>query len=448
MRIIIFGANETASAIAAEFFEDHDVIVIDSIQKNLELFSRLDVGVICADALNIQELKRAEIEDADVFIACSNDDESNILACLTSKQISDAQTICFVNKKDSLDSINYLKDEYKSSYAQCIESVIWPQRLLVQEIFKIITVPKAVDVENFAHGRARLLEYRIDEDSELLNKKLKDCCFNSEVLVVGIVRNEELFIPNGNSEFLLNDKAILMGTPVGLDIMAGELFEKNEKVKNIGIIGGGTVGFDLAATLEKTHTKIKLIDNSYERCEFLSQELKKTLVLNASGTSLEILEEEEIGKCDVIVAITNNDEKNLLCSLLAKQLGAKKVITRVSQDTTVALFERVGVDVAISQREACVNEIKNRIIDSRAGIIATVERGQGEILEIQLKNNFKTKPLCDIKVDNPCVVAIVKRGSRVIIPKGNTEIHPGDILLIFTKSEHVTQVKEYFNNAL
>ena len=160
------------------------------------------------------------------------------------------------------------------------------------------------------------------------------------------------------------------------------------------------------------------------------------------------MEEEEIGKCDVIVAITNNDEKNLLCSLLAKQLGAKKVITRVSQDTTVALFERVGVDVAISQREACVNEIKNRIIDSRAGIIATVERGQGEILEIQLKNNFKTKPLCDIKVDNPCVVAIVKRGSRVIIPKGNTEIHPGDILLIFTKSEHVTQVKEYFNNAL
>ena len=104
--------------------------------------------------------------------------------------------------------------------------------------------------------------------------------------------------------------------------------------------------------------------------------------MNGSGTSLELLEEEEIGKSDVVVAITNNDEKNLLCSLLAKQLGAKKVITRVSQGMTANLFEKVGVDVAISQREACVNEIKNRIIESRAGIIATVERGQGEVIEI------------------------------------------------------------------
>ncbi len=444
MRIIIFGANEMASALATEFFEEHDVIVIDPNQKNLEAFSRLDVGIICADALNIQTLKNVDIQCADAFIACSNNDESNILACLASKQISSAQTICFVAKKESLQSINYLKDEYKTGYAQSIESVIWPQNLLVEEIFRIITVPKAVDVENFAHGQARLFEYRIKEDSELLNKKLKDCYFNSEVLVVGIVRNEELFIPNGNSEFLLNDKAILMGTPVGLDIMAGVLFDKQEKVKKIGIIGGGTVGFDLAQTLEKTSTKIKLIENNYERCEFLSRELKKTLVLNASGTSLDILEEEEIGKCDVIVAITNNDEKNLLCSLLAKQLGAKKVITRVSQDTTANLFERVGVDVAISQREACVNEIKNRIIDSRAGVIATVERGQGEILEIQLNPDFIQKPLCEIKIPHPCVIAIVRRGSKVIIPKGQTMICANDSLMIFTKSEDVAKIKEYF----
>lgn len=444
MRIIIFGANEMASAIATEFFEDHDVIVIDPVQKNLELFSKLDVGVICADALNIQNLKNSDIKNADAFIACSNNDESNILACLAAKQISDAQTVCFVTQKENLESLNYLKDEYKSSYAHCIENIIWPQKLLVQEIFKIITVPEAVDVENFAHGRARLLEYRIKEDSELLGKKLKDCYFNSEVLVVGIVRNEELFIPNGNSEFLLNDKAFLMGTPVGLDITASELFDKNEKVKKIAIIGGGTVGFDLASTLEKTSTKVKLIESEYERCEFLSQELKKTLVLNGSGTSLELLEEEEIGKSDVIIAITNNDEKNLLCSLLSKQLGAKKIITRVSQDTTASLFERVGVDVAISQREACVEEIKNRIIDSRACVLATVERGQGEILEIQLSKNFEEKTLFEINIPCPCVIAIIKRGSKVIIPKGQTKIRPCDILLIFTKAPDVAKIKEYF----
>ena len=445
MKIIIYGANEMASAVATEFFEDHDVIIIDPDQKKLDALSRFDVGTMCADAMSIKILKDADIEHSSAFIALSDNDEQNILACLIARQVSNAQTICFVQKKDSMDSLNSMKDEYKSSYIQCIDSIIWPQKLLVQEIFKIITVPDAVDVENFAHGRARLFEYRIKEDSELLNKQLKDCYFNSEVLAVGIVRNEELFIPNGQSTFFLNDKVILMGTPIGLDIAASELFESGSTVKKIAIIGGGSVGYELAKELERTSMNLKMIENDYDRCECLSLNLKKALVLNASGTNLELLEQEEVGKCDVVVAITNNDEKNLLCSLLSKQLGAKKVITRVSQGTTASLFERVGVDVAISQTEACVNEIKNRIIDYRAGVIATVERGQGEILEIQLDKDFTSKQLMEIKMPTPAVIAIVRRGSQVIIPKGTTTIEPNDKLLIFTKADDVVKVKEYFS---
>ena len=444
MKIVIYGANEMASAVAAELFEDYDVIVIDPDQKKLDSLSRLDIGLMCADAISIKILKDAEVDKASAFIALSDNDEQNIIACLMARQVSNAQTICFVQKKESLESLNLMKDEYKSSYVQCIDSIIWPQKLLAQEIFKIITVPDAVDVENFAQGRARLLEYRIKEDSELLGKQLKDCYFNSEVLAVGIVRNEELFIPNGQSTFYLNDKVILMGTPIGLDIAASELFECNSCVKKIAIIGGGSVGFELAKQLERMTLNLKMIESDDKRAECLSLNLQKALVLNASGTSLELLEEEEIGKCDVVVAITNNDEKNLLCSLLSKQLGTKKVITRVSQGTTASLFERVGVDVAISQTEACVNEIKNRVIDSRAGVIATVERGQGEILEIKLKPDFEPKKLMDVKMPVPCVIAIIRRGSKVIIPKGLTVIEPNDTLLIFTKTDDVVKVKEYF----
>ena len=444
MKVIIYGANEMAAAVAGELFENYDVVVIDPDSKKLESLSRLDIATMCADAISIKILKDAEVDKATAFIALSNNDEQNIIACLMARQVSDAQTICFVQKKESMESLNLMKDEYKSSYVQCIDSIIWPQKLLVQEIFKIITVPDAVDVENFAQGRARLFEYRIKEDSELLNKQLKDCYFNSEVLVVGIVRNEELFIPNGQSTFFLNDKVILMGTPIGLDIAASELFECNGCVKKIAIIGGGSVGFELAKQLERMTLNLKVIESDLERGECLSLNLQKALVLNGSGTSLELLEEEEIGKCDVVVAITNNDEKNLLCSLLSKQLGAKKVITRVSQGTTASLFDRVGVDVAISQTEACVNEIKNRIIDSRAGVIATVERGQGEILEIKLKPDFEARKLMDIKMPIPCVIAIVRRGSKVIIPKGSTIIEPNDKLLIFTKTDDVVKVKEYF----
>lgn len=444
MKVVIYGANEMASAVAGELFEDYDVVVIDPDQKKLDSLSRLDIATMCADAISIKILKDAEVDKAEAFIALSDNDEQNIITCLMARQVSSAQTICFVQKKESMDSLNSMKDEYKSSYVQCIDSIIWPQKLLVQEIFKIITVPDAVDVENFAQGRARLFEYRIKEDSELLDKQLKDCYFNSEVLAVGIVRNDELFIPNGQSRFLLNDKVILMGTPIGLDIAASELFESKGTVKKIAIIGGGSVGFELSKQLERMTLNLKMIESDYQRCELLSLNLKKTLVLNGSGTSLELLEQEEIGKCDVVVAITNNDEKNLLCSLLSKQLGSKKVITRVSQGTTANLFERVGVDVAISQTEACVNEIKNRIIDSRAGVIATVERGQGEILEIKLKPDFKTKQLMEIKMPTPCVIAIIKRGSKVIIPRGTTMIEPNDTLLVFTKTDDVIKVKEYF----
>lgn len=444
MKIIIYGANEITSAVAGELFEDYDVVVIDPDQKKLDALSRLDIGLMCADAISIKILKDAEVDKAAAFIALSDNDEQNIIACLMARQVTNAQTICFVQKKESMESLNSMKDEYKSSYVQCIDSIIWPQKLLAQEIFKIITVPDAVDVENFAQGRARLLEYRIKEDSELLNKQLKDCYFNSEVLAVGIVRNEELFIPNGQSTFFLNDKVILMGTPIGLDIAASELFECNGCVKKIAIIGGGSVGFELAKQLERMTLNLKMIESDIQRSECLSLNLQKALVLNASGTSLELLEEEEIGKCDVVVAITNNDEKNLLCSLLAKQLGAKKVITRVTQKSTASLFERVGVDVAISQSEACVNEIKNRVIDSRAGVVATVERGQGEILEITLKPDFEAKKLMDIKMPAPSVIAIVRRGSKVIIPKGTSTIEPNDKLLIFTKTDDVVKIKEYF----
>jgi len=444
MQIIIYGANEMASSIACEFFEDHDVVVIDSNQKKLDSFSKFDLATVCADVLDIKTLKEININDSDVFIACSENDETNIIACLMAKQVSNVQTVCFVSKKELLLSLNKIKDEYKISYVQNIDNIIWPQKFLAQEIFKIITVPDAVDVENFAHGRARLLEYRIKEDSELLNKKLKDCYFNSEVLVVGIVRDSQLFIPNGNSEFLLNDKAILIGTPIGLEIAASELFESKGSVKNIAIIGGGSVGFELATELEKTKMSLKIIESDYERCEMLSLNLQKALILNSSGTSLSLLEEEEIGKCDVVVAITDNDEKNLLCSLLSKQLGAKKVMTRVSQGATADLFEKVGVDVAISQREACVAEIKNRIIDSHSGVIASVERGQGEILEILLDKDFSSCMLKDIQMPAPGVVAIVRRGSKVLIPKGQTLIQANDKLLIFTKTNDVSKVKEYF----
>ena len=444
MKIIIYGANEMGSIIAAEFFEDHDIIVIDPDSKSLEKFNNLDLTTICADASNMNILREADIKNCDVFIACTSIDEGNIVACLIAKQLSNAETVCFVSKKECRDSLRVIREEHSKSHPLYIDNIIWPERLLTHEILRLITVPDDVDVEYFSNNRAKLLEYRIKENSILKDKKLKECPFNEETLVVGIARNEEVFIPNGESEFKIGDKAIFMGTPDALDNTAGQFFIEDNNIKNIAIIGGGSVGYELAKSLENTKLKIKLIEYNYKRCEFLSQNLKKTLVLNGNGTNLELLEQEGIGSCDVAICVTDNDEKNLLCSLLTKQLGAKRTITRVTQAATASLFEKVGVDVAISPKEAAVNEIKNRIIESHAGILATVERGLAEILELKVREDFPDTALMKLNLPARAVIAIIERGGKIIIPKGQTLIRANDSLLIFTKSQNVTNIKDFF----
>lgn len=446
MKIIIYGANETGSIIATEFFEDHDIIVIDSDPSRLEKFNNLDLATIVGEASNINVLKEAGIKDADVFIACTCLDEANIVACLMAKQLSNAQTACFVSKKECRNSLSIVKESMQKDGALHIDYVIWPEKLLVGEIFRIVTVPDAVNVEDFASGRAKLLEYRIKENSMLLDKCLKDTPFNDETLVVGIKREDELFVPKGDDKFLLNDKAIFMGTAEGLDITASQFFvEEKNPLKNVAIIGGGTVGFELAKSLEKTPIKTKLIEKDYKRCEFLSEQLKKTLILNSDGTNLELLNEERIGECDVTISVTDSDEKNLLCSLLVKQLGVKRVITRVGQMATASLFEHVGVDVAVSAKKAALNEIKNRIVDYKEGLLATVEMGLAEILEINIPSSFSDTVLMDLKLPKRAVIAIIQRGSRVIIPKGQTLIRGRDSLIIFTKTEDAEAVRNYFN---
>ena len=440
MKIVVFGASEMGCLIATEFFEDHDITIIDKEENKTDALNKLDISFVPGNGSNINTLKAASIEDADVFIACTTFDEANIVSCLTVSRLSRAKTVCFVSKPEYIESLKLVKN----TQYEMIDVVIWPEELLTQEIFRIITVPDAVDVENFASGKARLLEYRIKEESILLNKKIKDCSFRDETLVVAITRDETLFIPDGETEFKLNDKVIFMGSSTSLDILAREIFQSKTKVKTAAIIGGGSVGLMLAQNLEKINIKTKIIELDYKRCEDLTEELKNTLVLYGDGTNMELLMQEDIGESDVVISVTNNDEKNLLCSLLTKQMGAKKVITRVSKNANISLFEKVGIDVAISPKEASITEIRNNFIDTDVEILATVERGQGRIIETLVPDNFKEISLMDLKLPAKAIIAIIQRGHNVIIPKGMTKLKPKDLLLVFTREENSEKIIDFF----
>ena len=446
MKIVIFGANELGCLIATEFFEDHDVIIIDKEENTTKEFNNLDIGFVSGNASNIDTLKQADIKNADVFLACTDLDEGNIVSCLAAKRISGVKTICFVSKEEYKDTLSLKDAEFPCSDV-FIDYIVWPEELLTQEIFRIITVAQALDVENFADGRARLLEYKLKEDSVLVDKKIRECSFADNTIIVGITRNCELFIPSGETVFEKDDKVIFMGLSHSLDKLAGTFFHEKEFVKSVAIIGGGSIGLMLAKNLEDVKIKTKIIEKNLKRCEVIAQELTNTLVINGDGTNLSLLNDEEISDCDVVVSVTNNDEKNLLCSLLAKQLGVKRVVSRVSKNLNIPLFEKVGIDVAVSPNNAALNEVKNDLYETNVDILATVEQGQGEVLDITISEGFEDIKIMNLKLPAKAIVGTILRRNKVIIPKGDTLVMSGDNLIIFTTNTNAPMIKEFFKGS-
>lgn len=445
MKIIIYGASEFGYLIANEFYQQHDVVVIDLEENKTDEFDKLDISYIAGSAADINILRQSDAKNVDIFIACTSNDEANIVACGVVKRISKAKTICFVTKDEYKRTFATLRDVTETHIPTTIDSVIWPEELLTEEIFRIITVAKALDVENFAHGRAKLLEYKIEKNSVLVDKKVRDCEFPSETLIVGLTRGGELFVPYGETVLKEDDKVIFMGSSHSLDILAGKFFHDKDVNRTVTIIGGGNVGLMLAKDLEKLRFKVKVIEKNAKRCEFLSEILENSLVLNGDGTNLELLNEEDIAESDVLISVTNNDEKNLLCSLLAKQLGVKRVIARVTKLFNIPLFEQVGIDIAVSSKFSALHEVKNQFNEQNIGILATVEQGKGEVLDIVIPDNFESKKLMEIKLPTRAVIGIINRKKRVIIPKGDTLIMPKDEIIVFTKNEDAQKIKDFFN---
>ena len=200
----------------------------------------------------------------------------------------------------------------------------------------------------------------------------------------------------------------------------------------------------LAEKLERVGMKVKIIEHNAKRCEFLANSLKRTLVLQGNGTDLELLEDESIAEADVCVCTTDNDEKNLLCSLLIKQLGSKRVITRVGNIQNYRLFEHVGIDVVVSPKASALTEVINRVHGRKVDVIALLEGGRGEVLRLTIPGGYTDTRIRDLNLPAQAVIGVVIRGHRALIPNGDTVLQPGDKLKIFTMKEDSEKIKNFF----
>lgn len=443
MKILIYGASEVGYMAALRLSKDHDITILDEQDGIPEKFANLDVSYVNGSGADVLALEQCEAAAKDLFIACSVRDEANIVACWTVKRIADIETICFVRTMELYNNLMfYSQGRYRAPYD--IDTVIWPEQLLTQDIFRIVSVPEALDVEYFAQGRAKLFEYRIKKDSLISEKRIMDCAFPENVLIVGITRKNKLFIPDGSTIIELNDKVIFMGKGSALDILAARFFQKSNRIGRVVLIGGGSVGFLLAEKLEQAHIRVTIIEHDKDRCLFLANSLKKALVLHGDGTDFELLESEAVGDADAIICVTNNDEKNLLCSLLVKQISKGRIITRVGNSQTALLFDRVGIDVVVSPRESALKDLLNRVQAHDVDILALIEGGQGEVLRITFPEGSPETRVADLTFSAKAVIGAIERGRLIIVPQGKTKIQGGDLLNIFTMAEDAEAIKKMF----
>jgi trk system potassium uptake protein TrkA len=223
---------------------------------------------------------------------------------------------------------------------------------------------------------------------------------------------------------------------------------QRRKAQVVTIIGGGDVGFRLAQRLDAlSDVELRIIESDKARGEMLAAHLTRALVLQGDGTDLELLESEEIGRSDVLVSVIDNDEKNLFASLLGRQLGVKQIITRVSRPANLRLFERVGIDVALSARGAAVASIVHQVQGGRAHLLAVLEEGQATIVEIAVPSGFRPRALKEMTPPPRSIVGAILRGTEIIIPRGPDEVRPHDRLIVFAAADSGAAVRDYFASA-
>jgi trk system potassium uptake protein TrkA len=328
-----------------------------------------------------------------------------------------------------------------------IERIIWPEAQLAEEIERIIAAPGAIDAEVFADGRIRLLEFRLEGTSPLTAAPLSALHLPRGALIVAVKRRDAIEIPRGNTILSAGDKIFVMGTPDALEEVVPQIHRGAvpKRGQVVTIIGGGDVGFRLAQRLEAMpHVDVRIIESDEERGALLAATLRRALVLNGDGTDLELLESEEIGRSDVLVSVIDNDERNLFASLLGRQLGARRIITRVGRPANLRLFERVGIDVALSARGAAVNALVHQIQGGRAHLLAVLEEGQATIIEVEVPASFRSRKLMDMKPPPRSIVGAILRGGGIVIPRGPDRVLPGDRLIIFAAADTVRTVRDYF----
>ncbi len=441
MKVVIVGGGEIGSLIADALHRSHAVTVIDQDPEREEAFAHLDVQFLQGNGTDPEDLRSAEADRASAFIACTDNDDINVLSCLAAKGLGAKQTLAFVARQRYIDA--FKREGAFESVGLLIDRVLWPQRLLARQIADIVRVPRAIDSASFANGRITMLEYLLEDGDPYMFTPLATLDLPAGVLAVGLIRGDAFAIPVGTTQFEPGDRVVFMGTTERMKAVQRS-FAPRARPQKVVVVGGGNVGFMVAEYLEPYRYDLTVFEEVEERCQKLAQWLPGVLILRGDGTDLELLEQERVEDADVMVAVTDDDGKNLLVSLLAKQLGIPKVITRVGRPRNRRAFIRVGIDSPLTPRAVAVQEVINWLRVDEVEHLATIE-DFAEVTEAIYPLDAPAARVMDLGTPEQMLIGAIERGNKVFVPNGLTEVQPGDHLFLVTTPDQVDEVEEWLD---
>lgn len=434
MKVMIVGAGKLGYKLAEAMLNtDVDVTIIEKRAEKLERINdHLDVLTVAANGVEMGILKELDINTYDLLIATTGSDESNTIICSLAKKLGCKKTIARIRNPEYMHQLDFIKTEMG------IDQIINPDLDTANEIARYLLQSYAFSTEDFARGRVIIVDFNIKNMPDFVGKKISELEGMENLLIIAIVRDGNIIVPHGNTVLDEDDKIHMLGSKESIKLLSKKLDFSMEKSKpqRVMIFGGSKIGYYLAKQLAQLHIKVSIIEKDKARCAYLSQTLDNVLVIYGDGTDMNLLEEEGLDLMDAFIGATDYDEANLLMCLMAKQAGVGKTIAKISRPNYVQIIDKLEMGVAVNPTDIAASNILKVIRGGKVVSVSLLLGGQAEVTEIIATEELPLvgKPLAEVGIPKGIIIGAVVHKGKVIIPKGNTVIHPKDRMIIFRVS--------------
>lgn len=450
MKIIILGANQVGSTLAETLAnEANDITVVDEDTEKLrELKDHIDISTVAGHASLPDVLERAGGQDADMVIAVTESDEINMVACRVAYSLFQTpKKICRIRAASYLDT-----DKLFGQHGIAVDTVISPELIVSSDIERLLDLPGSLQVLDFADGKVQLVAVKAYYGGPLVGQEirlLRQHMPSIDTRVAAIFRKDRPIIPEGSTVIEADDEVFFVAAQKDIRACMSELRRMDRPYKRLMIAGGGNIGMRLAESVENRY-QVKIIERNPERCSLISESLNHAIVLNGEASQRDLLIEENISDTDVFLALTNDDEANIMSSLLAKRLGAKKVMTLINNSAYVDLVQGGEIDIAISPQQATIGKLLAHVRRGDVVNVHSLRRGAAEAMEAiahgdEASSKVVGRAIEDIDLPEGTTIGAIVRNDEVLIAHDRTVVEPDDhVILFLVDRKRIPEVERLF----